>query len=98
MVSSTLPSTHRTLAQRFHARPFTIEDAPTPLPTPGLAIFRIGAAGVISYQRDVYNANRQYLYPMPLITGLYALSRVLATDADAVILEPGMLVLFDPFF
>jgi NADPH:quinone reductase-like Zn-dependent oxidoreductase len=45
--------------------------------------------------RDVYNGNRQYPFPQPLVIGTSAVGRVTATGPDATALEPGQLVWLD---
>ncbi|OCL02568.1 NAD(P)-binding protein [Glonium stellatum] len=75
-VQQTLPTVHRALVQHVYAQTLVIEDVPTPQPVPGSAILRVEAAAVISYQRDIYNGNRQYPYLTPLVPGSWAIGRV----------------------
>jgi NADPH:quinone reductase-like Zn-dependent oxidoreductase len=93
----TLPATHRALVQNVYAQSMIVEDVPTPAVVPGSAILRVESAGIISYQKEVYNGTRKYPYPTPIIPGLFAIGRVVAAGPDAVALEPGLLVFFDCF-
>ena len=56
---------------------------------------RILVANVLSYMRDIYNGERQYPFPTPLVAGSSAIGRVAAIGPDATLLKPGMLVLVD---
>lgn len=53
-----IPKVHRALVQKVYAEPLTVEDVPTPEAGPGSAILRIESAGLISYQREVYNGKQ----------------------------------------
>lgn len=92
-----LPATHRALVQEVYGKPLIVKDIPTPSAGPGSAILRIESSGLISYQRDVYNGNRKYPYPTPMVPGLSAVGHVVAAGPDAVALKPGDLVYFDTF-
>ena len=93
----TLPATHRALVQKVYAQSMVVEDVPTPDVVPGSAILRIESAGIISYQKQVYNGTRKYPYPTPIVPGMFAIGRVVAAGPDAVALQPGSLVFFDGF-
>jgi hypothetical protein len=45
--------------------------------------------------RDIYNGNRQYPYPMPLVVDTSAIGRVAAEGPDATALKVGQLVWVD---
>lgn len=91
----TLPATHRSLVQHVYGQPFVVENSQTPQPVAGAAILRVEAAAVISYQKAIYNGERQYPYTTPMVPGTFAVGRVAAVGPDAVLLRPGMLVYFD---
>lgn len=90
-----LPKTHRALVLTSRDKPPTVETIPTPQPTPGSAIVRILASGVMSYAREVYDGTRPYTYPTPLVIGFSAIGRIAAVGPDATLLTPGQLVLID---
>jgi D-arabinose 1-dehydrogenase-like Zn-dependent alcohol dehydrogenase len=73
----------------------SIETLPTPCVETGSAIIRIISAGVLSYQRDIYDGQRDYPLPKPLVGGFSAIGRVVAVGRDAVGLRPGQLVFVD---
>jgi D-arabinose 1-dehydrogenase-like Zn-dependent alcohol dehydrogenase len=95
MSTQTLPPTSRALVQHIYAEPLTVEQVPTPQPTPGSAIIKILSVGVVSYTRDVLNGNRKYPYPTPFTPGTSAIGRVAALGPDAVLLTVGQLVYID---
>ncbi|KAK0624490.1 alcohol dehydrogenase, partial [Lasiodiplodia hormozganensis] len=68
---------------------------PTPHPTPGSAIIRILAAGILSYSGQIYTGSREYSFPTPLVPGASAIGRIAAVGPDATLLAPGALVLLD---
>ncbi|OAP58192.1 hypothetical protein AYL99_07282 [Fonsecaea erecta] len=92
---SSIPPTHRALRQDIYAQPPTVQQIPTPQPTPGSAVLRVLTASVISYTKDIYNGVRQYPYPTPLTLGQTALARVVAPGPDATTLNVGDLCLLD---
>jgi threonine dehydrogenase-like Zn-dependent dehydrogenase len=92
MASTQLPKTHRALVLTSTDEPPTVQTAPTPQPGPGSVVIHIIVANVISYMRDVYNGNRQYPFPMPLVIGTSAIGRVAAEGPDATFLKVGQLV------
>lgn len=92
-----LPATHRALVQHVYAKPLSLEDISTPQIGPGSLILRVEAAGVISYQKEVYNGTRQYPYPTPMVPGLWAVGHIVAVGSDAATLQPGDLIFFDSF-
>lgn len=93
--SSALPSHHRALVLETIEEGFSVKMVPTPQPEPGSAIVRIIEAGVISYHREIYNGERGYDFPKPLVGGLSAIGRVGAVGPDAVALQPGQLIWVD---
>ena len=95
MSSQELPKTHRALVVHSTDIPPKVETLPTPQPGPGVAIVRTLAANVISYMRQIYNGERQYPYPKPLVPGTSAIGRVAAVGPDATSLKPGQLVHVD---
>ena len=90
-----LPQTHRALIVTSTTTPPTVQTIPTPQPGPGSAVVRILAANVLSYMRQIYNGERRYPFPMPLVAGTSAIGRVAAVGPDATLLRRGMLVLVD---
>lgn len=95
MTTQTLPQAHRALIVNSTSSPPAVQTIPTPQPGPGSAVVRILAANVISYMRQIYNGERQYPFPTPLVPGASAIGRVAAVGPDATLLKPGMLVLVD---
>ena len=95
--SSSLPATHRALVCTSTSQPLTLETVPTPQPTPGSAVVRVLASGLISYMRDIYNGTRPYPFPSPMVPGSSAVGRVAATGPDATRLTTGQLVYADSF-
>ncbi|RFU24812.1 hypothetical protein B7463_g11522, partial [Scytalidium lignicola] len=97
MDSPTLPETHRALILDAVGSPLHIESRQTPKVTPGSAVIKILAAGVLSYSRDIYNGVRKYTLPTPSVPGNSAIGRVVAVGTDATKLKPGNLVLCDVY-
>ena len=95
MAAQELPNHHRALVQHVYAEPLKVETLPTPQPTPGSAIVKVLIANVVSYMGGIYNGQRQYAYPTPLVTGSSALGRIAAVGPDGVLLEKGQLVFID---
>jgi threonine dehydrogenase-like Zn-dependent dehydrogenase len=52
-------------------------------------------ANVISYMSRIYNGERKYSYPTPIVAGTSAIGRVAAMGPDSVLLKPGQLVFLD---
>ncbi|KAF4542055.1 alcohol dehydrogenase [Lasiodiplodia theobromae] len=97
-MESLLPPTHRALLLPSRSAPLHISTTqPTPTPTPGSAIIRILAAGILSYSGQIYTAGggRDYAFPTPLVPGASAIGRIAAVGPDATLLAPGALVLLD---
>lgn len=95
MAASALPSHHRALILESTSQPLRLTTVPTPTAHPGSAIISVLSAGVISYQREIYNGTRAYTLPTPLVPGLSAIGRIVALGPDAVSLSAGQLVFFD---
>jgi threonine dehydrogenase-like Zn-dependent dehydrogenase len=95
MASPTLPTHHRALVLETLENGFEVKTVPTPRADPGSAVVRILEAGVISYHREIYNGERHYDFPKPIVGGLSAVGRIVAVGEDAVVLRPGQLVWVD---
>lgn len=92
-----LPKTHRALVLTSTTQPPEVKTIPTPQPGPGSTVVRIERANIISYIKEIYNGNRKYPFPMPLVIGTSAVGRVAAVGPDSVVLKPGTLVYIDIF-
>ena len=92
---STLPAQHRALQLESIETGFQVKNLPTPQPGLGNAIIRIEAAGVLSYHREVYNGDRHYSFPTPLVGGVSAIGRIAALGPDSTALKEGQLVYVD---
>ena len=93
-----LPSNHRGLVLESVTKDLSgvqIKTLPTPQVETGSVIVRILSAGVLSYQRDIYDGGREYPLPRPLVGGMSAIGRVVAVGRDVVALQPGALVYVD---
>jgi len=89
------PNEHTALQLESIEAGLQIKQLPTPQPGLGNAIVRIEAAGVLSYHRDVYNGDRHYSFPTPLIGGISAIGRIAALGPDATTLKEGQFVYVD---
>jgi threonine dehydrogenase-like Zn-dependent dehydrogenase len=94
-MQSHLPPQHRALLLKKRGADLEIEIIPTPQPTLGTAVCRVLEAGVLSYHREIYNGQRHYPFPTPIIGGCSAIGRIVAVGEDATILTPGKLVWVD---
>ncbi|KAL7624827.1 hypothetical protein AAE478_004041 [Parahypoxylon ruwenzoriense] len=90
-----LPAQHRALVLDTIETGFEVKELPTPQPGLGNAVIRIHAAGVLSYHREVYNGDRQYNFPKPIVGGVSAIGRIAALGPDATFLRNGQLVYVD---
>lgn len=90
-----LPPHHRALVLESIEAGLAVQSIPAPQPTLGSAVVRVLAAGILSYQREVYSGARHYAFPTPLTAGLNAIARVAAVGPDATALAPGQLVYVD---
>ncbi|KAI1136173.1 putative quinone oxidoreductase [Hypoxylon sp. FL0543] len=96
-MASNLPAEHRALVLDTIEEGFHVKNIPTPQLDPGSAIIHIIAAGIISYQREIYNGGRGYNFPKPIVGGASAIGRVAALGPDSTVLKPGQLVYVDCF-
>ncbi|KAF2457567.1 hypothetical protein BDY21DRAFT_303712 [Lineolata rhizophorae] len=94
-MSPGLPSQHRALVFETVEAGFQLKTIPTLQPIPGSAVVRIAAAGVLSYSREIYNGQRHYEFPKPIVGGFSAVGHVAALGPDAASLRPGQLVYVD---
>lgn len=97
-MASHIPSHHRALVLETVEKDLSgvhIKTLQTPQIKDGSAIVRVLGAGVLSYQRDIYDGKRDYPLPRPLVGGFSAVGRVVAVGSDAVALKPGNLVYVD---
>lgn len=92
-----LPAIQRALVSEVYKEPLVVKDVPTPEAVPGSAVIKVEAASVVSFQKEVFNGTRLPPYSTPMVPGLFAVGRVVATGPDAVALQPGHLVYFDLF-
>jgi threonine dehydrogenase-like Zn-dependent dehydrogenase len=95
MASPALPTHHRALVLETLEGGFSVKTVPTPQPGPGSAVVRILEAGVLSYHREIYNGERHYEFPKPIVGGSSAVARIVAVGPDAVVLQAGQLVWMD---
>ncbi|KAJ4395274.1 hypothetical protein N0V91_010950 [Didymella pomorum] len=72
-----------------------IIEKPMLKPDFGSAVVRIEVAEVLSYHREVYNGERQYSFPTPLVGGINAIGRIAALGPDASLLTESQLVYVD---
>ena len=83
-----LPEMMKALVLKSRSEPLTVETVPTPQVTLGSAVVRVLAANILSYMRDVYNGNRPYPFPTPIIPGVSAVARVVAVGAYSDLRNP----------
>lgn len=95
IMSSNIPSHHRALVLESIEDGFHIKTISVPQACPGSAIVRVAVAGVFSYTREIYNGQRQYPFPKPLVGGFSAIARIAALGPDAAALQLGQLVYVD---
>lgn len=97
-MESKIPQNHRAIILKSVEKDLSgvhLESIATPKVEAGSALVRILSAGVLSYQRDIYDGTRDYPLPKPLVGGYCAVGRVVALGHDAVSLEVGKLVFLD---
>ncbi|KAI0404161.1 GroES-like protein [Xylaria palmicola] len=92
---SDIPTHYRALVVNRIGADLQIEQRTMPRVGPGSVIVRILESSVLSYQRDIYNGNRQYPFATPIVGGCSAVGRVAAVGPDGTILAPGQLVWVD---
>lgn len=94
-MTSDLPSQHRALVLESTETGFELKKVTTPQATIGSAVVNVLEAGLLSYNREVYNGGRHYAYPKPLVGGCSAIARVASVGPDSVALKVGQLVYVD---
>ena len=94
-MTATLPTHHRALVVENVGADLQVKTFAVPQPTLGAAVVRVESAGILSYQREIYDGTRKYDFPLPLVAGMSAIGRVAAVGADAVRLQPGQLIFVD---
>lgn len=94
-MANCLPSTYRALQLESVDAGFQIVEKPMAKPDPGSAIIHIEAAEVLSYHREVYNGERHYSFPTPIVGGTNAVGRIAAVGPDATTLTESQLVYVD---
>ncbi|KAI0387114.1 GroES-like protein [Hypomontagnella monticulosa] len=94
-MESGLPAEHRALVLDTIEDGFHVKKIPTPQAGLGNAVIRVSAATVISYHREIYNGERAYEFPKPIVGGLSAIGRVAALGPDSTALKVGQLVYAD---
>lgn len=90
-----LPTHHRALVLENKEAGFQVKQVPTPQPIHGSTVVHILSAGVLSYHREIYNGQKPYSIPLPLVGGMSAIGRIAAPGPDATLLKPGQLVYVD---
>ncbi|KAH8672647.1 chaperonin 10-like protein [Tricladium varicosporioides] len=94
---SDYPPTHRALLLTCTSTPPTVVTVPIPTLTPGSAIIAPLATSVLNYTKSVHNGSLDYRFPTPFVPGSNSIARIVAVGADATILKPGQLVVYDSF-
>lgn len=90
-----LPITYRALQVDSVYTGLQIVEKPMLKADPGSAIVRIEAAKILSYHLEVYNGERPYSFPTPIVGGGSAIGRIAAVGPDATALTEGQLVYVD---
>jgi D-arabinose 1-dehydrogenase-like Zn-dependent alcohol dehydrogenase len=90
-----LPSVHRGLQLESYDKGFELKMLPTPDAIHGCAIVKIEQAGVLSYHREIYNGERKYRFPKPIVGGYSAIGRIAAVGPDSTSLQLGQLIYVD---
>lgn len=94
-MTSQLPTHHQALVLESIGAGLQLKNVPVPHADLGAAVIRVEAASVLSYHREVYNGDRQYTFPTPLVGGFSAIGRIVALGPDATTLKLGQLVYVD---
>ena len=94
-MSGEIPPQHRALVLDAVETGFQLKTIAAPQPTHGSAIVRIAASEILSYSREIYNGERQYPFPKPLVGGCSAVGHIASLGPDATLLRPGQLVFVD---
>lgn len=95
--ATSLPPNHHALVLTSNKISPSVQILSTPQPGPGSTVCRILAAGVVSYQGDIYSGTRPYPLHYPLTIGTSAIGRIAAIGPDTTSLTIGQLVLIDSF-
>lgn len=92
-----LPETQKALVLNSLRDPIdlTLQDVPTPKPTPGSAIVRVLAFGAPKNANLLFSGKAGFPMALPFIPGGGAIVRVAAVGPDAVSLTPGQLAYTD---
>lgn len=90
-----LPHEHRALVLQDVGSEFCVQTIATPQVEFGTAVVRVLAAGILSYHGEIYNGDRGYQFPLPLVGGYSAIGRLVGVPNDATSLETGQLVFVD---
>ena len=90
-----LPATYRALQVDSVDTGLQIVEKPMLKADPGSAIVRIEAGKILSYHREIYNGERHYSFPTPIVGGGSAIGRIAAVGPDATTLTEGQLVYVD---
>ncbi len=77
-------------------RPLCVREVRNPRIGSGEVLVDVLAAGVLPYTAEVFSGERRYPLEPPVIPGIGAVGRVVATGPDATQLRPGELVWCDP--
>lgn len=94
-MQSALPTHHRALVLDKIGADFQVKKITVPEATLGSAVIRIAAAGLLSYHREIYNGERHYDFPTPLVGGMSAIGHIAGLGPDATSLNVGQLVYVD---
>ncbi|KAK5158423.1 hypothetical protein LTS14_003442 [Recurvomyces mirabilis] len=95
MSTTALPDSMQALILNSTSEPPIVQTVPVPQVTPGTAIVRVLVANIISYTRHIYNGDRKYPFPTPLIPGSSAIGRIVSLPSDATRLQLNDLVFID---
>jgi threonine dehydrogenase-like Zn-dependent dehydrogenase len=89
-----LPSTHKALVLSSFKEPLdvSVDDVPIPHLTSGSAIVRVLATGVPPRVKSTFSGKVPFNLKLPLTPGSNAICRVATVGPDAVLLQPGQLV------
>ncbi|KAI8717957.1 ADH-zinc-N domain-containing protein [Fusarium sp. LHS14.1] len=93
-----IPSEHRVLILEEAGKPLSLEVRPTPKAGPGSVVVRVLAVSLRANTPRVYQDPQSgHPLPTPFVPGFMAIARVAEIGPDTTHLQPGDLVLFDPY-
>ncbi|KAL2682494.1 hypothetical protein Neosp_006946 [[Neocosmospora] mangrovei] len=93
-----IPSEHRVLVLAEAGKPLSLEVRPTPKAGPGSVLVRVLAVSLRANTPRVYQDPQSgHPLPTPFVPGFMAIARVAEIGPDTTRLQPGDLVLFDPY-